>query len=81
MANEDEKTMIESDDSGVEEAPKATPDKTGRKRLFLFGGVGLGAVVIGIALTAFVIKPLMSGSAEEDAESARVEQSQQKQKV
>jgi flagellar FliL protein len=80
MANEDEKTMIESNDSGVEEAPKAAPEKAGRKRLFLFGGVGLGAVVIGIALTAFVIKPLTSGSAEEDSESARVKQSHQQQK-
>ena len=80
MANEDDKTMIESDDSGAEETPKAAPEKAGRKRLFLFGGVGLGAVVIGIALTAFVIKPLMSGSAEEDSEAARVEQSHQQQK-
>ncbi|MDH4155886.1 MAG: flagellar basal body-associated FliL family protein [candidate division Zixibacteria bacterium] len=77
MANEDEKTMIESDDTGVEETPKATPVKAGRRRLFLFGGVGLGAVVIGIALTAFVIKPLMSGSAEDDSGPTRVAQSQQ----
>ena len=70
MAAEEDKTKMQSGDK-PEDNP-AEKKKAGNK-LFLFGGIGLGAVVIGLALAMFVIKPMMSsnGSGESTGEIAK----------
>ena len=42
----------------------STEAKKGGNKMILFGGIGVGAIVLGVALTLFVIKPMMSGSGE-----------------
>jgi len=67
MASEDEKTTVGVGETSTNEAAPAK----GSNKLFLFGGIGLGVVVIGVALALFVIKPMMSdagGEAEAGAE-------------
>ncbi len=58
MADNEDKTVVEGKEGEGQEAPK----KKGSNKLILFGGIGVGAIVIGIALTIFVIKPMTSGS-------------------
>jgi flagellar FliL protein len=71
MAQDEDKTTIEASAEAAKPVAKA-PNK-----LMLFGGIGLGAVIIGVALALFVLKPLMAGSggggddAAESHETAR----------
>ena len=58
MPDED-KTIIEN---GGENTENTKTKKKGSNKLILFGGIGLGAVIIGVVLALFVIKPMMSGS-------------------
>ncbi len=59
MAQDEEKTTAQvGEDAGTEEK-KASG---GSKKLILFGGIGLGVLVIGVVLALFVLKPMMSGS-------------------
>jgi len=58
MAPDDEKTTVQKS----EDAPKATSPKKGLSKLILFGGIGAGVVLVGVALALFVLKPMMSGS-------------------
>ncbi len=71
MAEEDEKTTVEMDDTG------AAGEKKGPNILFL-GGIGVGAIVIGVVLALFVLRPMMSGSDDEadHDESAGIEQAE-----
>ncbi len=62
MPTEDEKTTVEVTDDNQEEGPKK-----GSSKLILFGGIGVGALVIGLALALFVIKPMMADSSEDPA--------------
>ncbi len=61
MAAEDEKTTVEVGETTTGE----TAPKKGSSKLIMFGGIGLGVVVIGVALALFVIKPMMSDSGGE----------------
>ncbi|RKX29865.1 MAG: hypothetical protein DRP47_00570 [Candidatus Zixiibacteriota bacterium] len=62
MANDEEKTVVEAGE-GDPQAEEGSPGKGGgSKKLILFGGIGLGAVIVGVVLALFVIKPMMSGS-------------------
>jgi len=63
MPAEDEKTTVEVSDDNQEEAPKK-----GSNKLILFGAIGVGALVIGVVLALFVLKPMMADSGEEAAE-------------
>jgi flagellar FliL protein len=56
MAQDEDKTTIEASGEAAKPAAK------GPNKLMLFGGIGLGAVIIGVALALFVLKPLMAGS-------------------
>jgi len=59
MAGDEDKTVVEGKDGEGQNTP---PKKKGSNKLILFGGIGVGAIVIGVALTIFVIKPMTSGS-------------------
>jgi flagellar FliL protein len=73
MANDEEKTTVEaSEDTGA--AAEAAP-KSGKMKLLVLGGVGLGAVVIGLAVALFVVKPMLSDSSGGHTEEAYSEQS------
>jgi len=65
MAQDEEKTTIE-----VADAAGAAPAKKGLNKMILFGGIGVGVVVVGVALALFVLKPMMSGSPDTGGESA-----------
>jgi len=68
MAPDDEKTTVEVKEAAAKEAsPKKGPNK-----LFLYGGIGLGVVVVGVVLGLFVLKPMLAGS---DGASATTTQS------
>ena len=54
MAKDDEKTTVTP-----AETPAKPPAKS-KKKLFLFGGIGLGVVVIGVVVALFVLRPMMS---------------------
>jgi len=76
MVDED-KTVVA--DGTMEQEPK----KKGGNKLILFGGIGLGAVVIGVALALFVIKPMMSEETEnaEGDKTEQVEEKKEKKKI
>ena len=63
MANDEEKTTVETNESGGDDGDKAKKSG-GSKKLILFGGIGLVAVVIGVVLALFVLRPMMAGSGE-----------------
>ena len=56
--DKEDKTIVEGAEGEQEEGSK----KKGSNKLILFGGIGVGAIAIGIALTLFVVKPMMSSS-------------------
>ncbi len=59
MAADEEKTKIDA--SGKEDKESGeTQKKKGGNKLFLFGGIGVGAIVIGIVLAMFVVKQVGS---------------------
>jgi flagellar FliL protein len=69
MAPDDEKTTVQK----TEDAPKDKPAKKGLNKLILFGGIGVGVILIGVVLALFVLKPMMSGS-DGGETAAQVEQ-------
>ncbi|MDH3891259.1 MAG: flagellar basal body-associated FliL family protein [candidate division Zixibacteria bacterium] len=71
MADE-EKTTMETGDDTTSEA-KAEP-KGGKKKLFILGGVGLVAVVVGLVVALFVIKPMLSDSSGDQSEQEYAEE-------
>jgi flagellar FliL protein len=75
MANDDEKTTVQP---GAEDPAAPTPPKKGNKKLILFGGIGLGAVILGVLLTVLVIKPMVSGSHGSGEEPAKAEKADNK---
>jgi len=64
MADDDEKTTVESGEKTETEGEGSTTAIKGGNKMILFGGIGAGAIVLGVALTLFVIKPMMSDSGE-----------------
>jgi len=61
MADGEDKTVVEGQKEPEGKEQEGSPKKKGRSsKLILFGGIGLGAIIIGVALTIFVIKPMMS---------------------
>jgi flagellar FliL protein len=67
MAADEEKTTVEV----AEGTPP--PAKKGPNKLIMFGGMGVGVVVIGVALALFVLKPMMAGSGGGD-QAAQVQE-------
>jgi flagellar FliL protein len=70
MAAEEEKTTVEVKDDGSKDA---APRK-GLSKLILFGGIGLGVVVLGVALALFVLKPMMTKSSGEATPATAAEE-------
>lgn len=64
MPNENDKTVVQAADSSTS-VPVANAKPAGKKKLVLFAGIGLGAVVIGVALALFVLKPMLAPSDSE----------------
>jgi flagellar FliL protein len=54
MPVEEQKTTVESS------AQQAGEPKKGMNKLILFGGIGGGAAILGVALAWFVVKPMLS---------------------
>ena len=66
MAPDDEKTTVEvSEDKAADKGGKKGPNK-----LILFGGIGVGVVVVGVVLALFVLKPMMASSGGEGGDEA-----------
>jgi flagellar FliL protein len=66
MANTDDKTVVAGADAGA----AADEPKKGGNKMLLFGGIGLGAIILGVVLAIFVIKPMMSGSDSSESSSS-----------
>ncbi len=64
MAADNDKTQIQSAETAE---PKPAAKKS--NKLFLFGGIGVGLLVIGVALAVFVLKPMLAGGEEASAGS------------
>ncbi len=63
MADEKEKNNIPAKKDAEKPKPETKVKRSGgAKKLLIFGGLGVGAVAIGIALAVFVLKPMMSDS-------------------
>ncbi len=67
MAAENDKTQVQTADGA-----EAKPAKKSNK-LILFGGIGVGILVIGVVLAIFVLKPMMAGGGEEAAADEKTE--------
>ena len=77
MAAGEDKTTIET----VDEKEVAVPASGGMKKMILFGGLGVGLLVVGVALALFVLAPMMSGSsdtASNEADQSSAEHGNQK---
>lgn len=70
MPIEDDKTTVEGGAQPAAEAAPAPKKKSGK---MLFAGIGVVAIVVGIALALFVIKPMMADSGSGEGDSAKVE--------
>lgn len=64
MADDKDKTVVAAPEGA--EAPAAGG---GKKKLMLFGGIGVGVLTLGVVLAIFVLKPMMSGSDNSGASS------------
>jgi len=71
MANDEEKTTVEA---GEDKAASGEAAKGDKKKLIVLAGVGLAAVVVGLAVALFVVKPMLSGPAGEQSGDAHMEQ-------
>jgi len=68
---DDEKTSVEvSEETTSDTAPKGYS----RKKLILFGGIGVAFLIVGVVLAIFVVGPMISGSGGDDTagESSQV---------
>ena len=77
MANEEDKTVVKTDGQANDSADKGKLSKAiGSKKLLLFGGIGVGAIVLGVVLAVFVIRPMTSGSGTGGSEQAKATQAE-----
>ncbi len=74
MAADEEQTQMETPEGGESPEGEQAAAKGGKKKLIVFGGIGVAAVVVGLAVAMFVIKPMMSdsGGAEADPDQTEV---------
>ena len=80
MANEETKKPEDNTEENSEETQE-TSAGGGKKKILLFGGIGLGAVVIGLALAFFVLKPMLaSDETTEDGDATSEEKSKEEKK-
>lgn len=83
MADAEDKTVVQPEDQaegkaeekaeGKAEGKAGAENSGGSKKMIMFGLVGVGAIVMGVVLAIFVLKPMLShdpdGEAEEDKKS------------
>lgn len=69
MADAEDKTEIQKEDQaeGKAEEKAAPEDSGGPKKMMMFGLVGAGAIVMGVVLAIFVLKPMMSHDPDDEA--------------
>lgn len=73
--------MADEEKTNTESTEQAPAPKKGGNKLVMFGGIGVGAVVIGIVLALFVIKPMMgSDTPQEEDGTEQVEKAHSKKK-
>lgn len=71
MVDEEKTTMEAGDETN---AGENTASKGGKKKLIVLGGVGLAAVVVGLVVALFVIKPMLSDSPGDQTEQEYAEE-------
>ncbi len=76
MADDEEKTTMEAGEDTVLPEETKAPSPGGKKKLIMFAGVGLVAVVVAVAVAMFVIKPMMADDAGAENADAQVESAQ-----
>ena len=78
MADAEDKTVVQSEDQvegkakekadGEAEGKAGAESSGGSKKMIMFGLVGVGAIVMGVVLAFFVLKPMLSDSPDGEAE-------------
>ena len=78
MADAEDKTVVQPEDKAEGKAEekaegeaegKAGAEKSGgSKKMIMFGLVGVGAIVMGVVLALFVLKPMLSDNSDGEAE-------------
>lgn len=71
MPIEEDKTVVEGGKQEAAAGAEAPKKKGGG--VLMFAGIGLGAVIVGVALALFVIKPMMADSSGGGDETSQVE--------
>jgi flagellar FliL protein len=80
MPKDDDKTIVGKNGKEADGEAQAETAKSsgGLKKIIMFGGVGVAAIVLGIVISFFVIKPMMADRGSSDArgdETAQVNKS------
>ncbi len=78
MADAEDKTVVQPEDQaegkaegkaeGEAEGKAGAENSGGSKKMIMFGLVGVGAIVMGVVLAIFVLKPMLSHNPDEEAE-------------
>jgi len=64
VANEEDRTVIEGADAEKAKADAAKPGGVGKKKLIILGAIGFAAILVGVVVALFVLKPMMSDSGQ-----------------
>jgi len=78
MADAEDKTVVQSEDQvegkaeekadGEAEGKAKVESSGGSKKMIMFGLVGVGAIIMGVVLAIFVLKPMLSDNPDSEAE-------------
>ena len=81
MADAEDKTVVQPEDRAEGKAEEKAEEKAegkattessgGSKKMIMFGLVGVGAIVMGVVLAIFVLKPMLSNNPDEEAEKEK----------
>ena len=76
MADAEDKTVVRSEDQvegkaegkadGEAEGKAKAESSSGSKKMIMFGLVGVGAIVMGVVLAIFVLKPMLSDNSDSE---------------
>ncbi len=71
MANDEDKTVVQTNGQTDESADGGRSGRAGgTRRLLLFGGLGAGMIVLGVALAVFVVRPMISEGGADGGQQA-----------
>ena len=69
MAKDDDKTVVDNTETMKNSDDESKNKSGGNKKIMMFAGVGVGAIIIGLALALFVVKPMMSSDTGDEGDT------------